>query len=102
MQILWNRILFNAFVPFRRLRQGDPLSPYLFILGMEKLDHLIEALIEERSWEPFMVSRQGLGLTNLFFADDLLLFSRATTQGVEILKKVLDSFCWISGHKVNK
>lgn len=83
----------EEFWPSRGMRQGDPLSPYQFVLKMEKLGHLIEGSIEEGSWEPLMLSRRGSGLYHLFFADDILLFGRANEKGASCLKQVLDTFC---------
>lgn len=47
---------------------------------------MIGASIEEGSREPIMLSHWGPGIFQLFFADDLLLFGRATIQGTDCLK----------------
>lgn len=80
MQLIWNGILLKEFIPSRGVRQRDPLSPYLFVLGMEKLGHMIESSIEQGSWHPLMFSHRRPGISHLFFADDLLFFGRATIQ----------------------
>lgn len=48
--ILWNGGKTQLFTPSRDARQGDPLSPYLFVLCIEQLNHIIEDIV-----------RQGLG-----------------------------------------
>ncbi|KAH1046923.1 hypothetical protein J1N35_037707 [Gossypium stocksii] len=56
---------------------------------MERLGHLIENSIEEGTWEPIRLSRQGPSVSHLFFADDLLLFGRATSQ-----EENCSEMCW--------
>ena len=54
-------------VPSRGLRQGDPLSPYLFLLCAEGLSALIKKAVVEGSMEGISVCRNGLALSHLFF-----------------------------------
>lgn len=84
------------------MREGDPLSPYLFILGMEWLGHLIEDAITRKEWELIQLSRNGPCVLHLFFADNLLLFCRASEVGVDCSRKTLDTFCHFTGNIVNK
>lgn len=75
LQILWNGEKTEPFKPSRGIRQGDPLSPYIFVLCMERLNQVIEAAIIEDKWKPIHASRGGPKLSNLFFADDIILFA---------------------------
>lgn len=57
LSILWNGKQLPSFKPGRGLRQGDPISPYLFILVMEKLSHMIQNEVHKGNWMPFILSR---------------------------------------------
>ncbi|XP_050378331.1 uncharacterized protein LOC126795560 [Argentina anserina] len=75
----------SSFSPSRGLRQGDPLSPYLFLLIGEVLSRHISA-DEADEIEPYMP-----GFSHLMFADDTILFTKATTDDCRALKKILDT-----------
>lgn len=70
--ILCNGNKSEGFVPKRGLRQGDHLSPYLFVLCMEVLGHKIQGAVEKGKWQPCRASQRGPNISHLFFADDLL------------------------------
>ncbi|XP_010471448.1 PREDICTED: uncharacterized protein LOC104751234 [Camelina sativa] len=92
MSLLINGERTEAFRPLRGLRQGDPLSPYLFVLCLERLCHLIEGSIEEKKWKPISLSRGGPKLSHICFADDLILFAEASVSQVRVIHSVLESF----------
>ncbi|CAN0877256.1 LINE-1 retrotransposable element ORF2 protein [Linum grandiflorum] len=100
-QIQWNGGLSAPFQPGRGLRQGCPLSPYLFTLCVERLSNLIMEKISEGTWAPFSLGRGGPALSHLFFADDLVLFGNATIDQCLAIKDCLDRFCEASGQVVS-
>lgn len=59
MQVLWNGEALESFSPTRGIRQGDPISPYLFVLCTERLFHAIEKATEEGQWKPIQLLRGG-------------------------------------------
>ncbi|CAL1363580.1 unnamed protein product [Linum trigynum] len=101
MRLLWNGELSQPITPSRGVRQGDPLSPYLFVLCMERLSHRIDRAVQDKLWRPLKLSKDGPPLSHLFFADDLVLFAEAGGSQIRIIKQCLDDFCSSSGQRVN-
>lgn len=89
-----------SFKASKGIRQGDPLSPYLFVLCMEKFSHLIHCAVGEGKWKHLKASGSGPFISHLFFADDLIMFSKACCSQARILKKCLD-FCNLSSQEVS-
>ena len=88
-------------LPSRGIRQGDPLSPYLFILCMEILGHLIEEKCDEKRWTPVKSSINGVALLHLFFTDDLVLFVKADHINCSTIRDVLEAFCAKSSQSIS-
>ncbi|XP_012436383.1 uncharacterized protein LOC105762942 isoform X1 [Gossypium raimondii] len=68
---------------------------------MERFNHLIDSVIKGKNWEPLLLSRRCSTISQLFFADDLVLFCRADEKGVDCLNNILDTFCYYSGNRVS-
>ncbi|CAN1153049.1 LINE-1 retrotransposable element ORF2 protein [Linum perenne] len=84
----------------RGLRQGDPISPYLFIISMEVLSCLFERASADKKLQ-YHPQCKGVQVTHLSFADDLLVFTKANVEAVEEIKMVLDKFHKCSGLRFN-
>lgn len=100
--VLWNGEVSGDFHPSRGIRQGAPLAPYIFVLCMEKLSHMIVDSVHDRAWIPIKAGRSGPVISHLIFADDLLLFAEASVSQMTHVLQVLDVFCSSSGHQINK
>ncbi|KAM1965619.1 hypothetical protein ACFX15_045929 [Malus domestica] len=91
----------RAFKPSRGLRQGDPLSPYLFLIISEVLSLLISKAVQQGFLEGLKISASGPVLSHLLFADDTLIFLMATKQNCRNLSSLLQVFCRASGQQVS-
>lgn len=76
--ILLNGTPYGFFKPLRGLRQGDPLSPFLFILGAKVLSRLFAQAEGRGELHGIKVARQSSTISHLLFADDLMVFFRAS------------------------
>ena len=76
--------------------------PYLFVLCMERLGHLIRNVVGSRRWKPIKMSWYGPLISYLFFADDLVLFAFASLEQGEVIMECLNTFSTSSGQKIIK
>ncbi|GJR76090.1 zinc knuckle CX2CX4HX4C containing protein [Tanacetum coccineum] len=81
---------YEEFLGKRGLRQGDPLSPYLFTLVMEVLTLMLQRRVMETGSFSYHRYCDKLELINLCFADDLFLFAYGDVQSASIIKRALD------------
>ena len=80
LSILWIGNNLENFHPSRGIRQGDAICPYLFVLCMGRLGHLIHESVNVGKWKPIKLSRTGPSIFHLFFVDDLILFAEASVD----------------------
>jgi hypothetical protein len=87
--------------PKRGLRQGDPLSPYLFLLCAEGLSALFRKAERDSLIKGISICRGGARISHLFFADDSIIFCKANIANCAALQDVLNVYANASGQVVN-
>lgn len=92
-----NKRIGEYFTPSRGLQQGDPLSPYLFLLCTEGFGALIEEEIRTKALHGIQIIRNAPTLSHLFFVDDSLIFTRATETELRHLLGILETYHAASG-----
>jgi len=86
----------------RGLRQGDPLSSFLFLLATEGFNVLMSAMVGAHLFSGYGVGQVGdVRLTHLQFADDTIIIGEKSWQNVHSMRAMLLLFENISGLKVN-
>lgn len=100
-KILWNGDRTDSFCSSRGIRQGDPLSPYLFVLCMDVPFHIISDRVSGGMWKPMRAERNGPLISHLMFADDLILITEANERQMECVLECLNKFSNLSSQKVS-
>jgi hypothetical protein len=87
-----NGVLHGYFKGKRGLRQGDPLSPYLFTLVMEILTLIIHRRVTLFELFTYHHKCSNLNIINLCFADDLILFAHGDVNSAHVIMNALEEF----------
>ena len=74
------------------IKQGDPLSPYLFLLCAEGLSVMLRKAEATRSFKGVVSCQHGVTISHLLFVDDRLLFYQATVQECQVLLNILSQY----------
>ncbi|KAI5349989.1 hypothetical protein L3X38_002880 [Prunus dulcis] len=91
----------RKFKPSKGLRQGDPILPYLFLIVSDVLSLLIQSAVSNELLQGIKMGNRAPTLSHLMFADDTLIFLKASTQNCKNLVMLLNAYCYASGHQVN-
>lgn len=97
-----NGELSDLIKPERGLRQGDPQSPYLFLLCAEGFSALLCQAENEGRLKGVKVCQRALSVSHLLFADDSLILFRANEGDAQHLQGFLDLYEESSGQMINK
>nr|XP_027075819.1 uncharacterized protein LOC113699652 [Coffea arabica] len=87
--------------PSRGIRQGDPLSPYLFIICAERLSCLIHKAVAKKELTGIKICKDSPTISHIFFAYDSLLCCQATKQEARKVKSILKKYGKALGQVVN-
>jgi hypothetical protein len=97
-----NGVLSHEFRPTRGIRQGDPISPYLFLLCSEGLSCLLRSIGPMHISRGVRVGVHSPWISNLLFADDCIVFTEASRRGADRLKEILEKYNMGLGQLVNR
>ena len=89
------------FEPSHGIRQGDPISPYLFLLCAEALTCCLKKEEANKRLQGVQITTTAPIISHLLFADDSLLLFKATSVCADVVSRVLTNYCAASGQLVN-
>jgi hypothetical protein len=99
--LLINGGIFSNFIPSRGLRQGDPLSPNLFILGSEVLLRIIDKEVNLGRMNGVKIGVSAPPITKLCYGDDSILFCGARMEEVRTLMSCINTYYSWSDQSIN-
>lgn len=100
--ILVNSTRYGFFHSTKGFKQGDPLSPALFILGDEVLSRSLYNLHYHHQYYGFHIDWKGPQINHLSFADDNIIFTTGRRATLRLIMKILVSYKVVFGQLINK
>lgn len=97
-----NGELTESIAPSRGLRQGDPISPYLFLICAEGFSTLLNAAEERGDLAGVKICQAAPSINHLLFADDSLLLLKIDEGSAQCLQNILELYEDCSGQVINK
>lgn len=99
---VWYSITINGsregfFTSTQGLKQGDPLSPSLFILEAEVLSRQLNNLLNNERFTSFTMSRNGPQITHLAYADDIVIFCGGNRRSIKAVMNQIHKYEMSSG-----
>lgn len=91
----------GSLIPSRGLRQGDPMSPYLFLICADVFSNMLSKAAIENYIHGAWICKGAPRISHLFFADDSILFARANLQECSKIADIISMYERASGQKVN-
>lgn len=101
-QIKINTDVTDTIIPQRGLRQGDPISPYIFLICTERFSALLHKAELNGSLTGIKICRGAPSVSQLLFADDSLLLMEANSSNAQEVNRILNTYEACSGQMINK
>ncbi|CAM8972135.1 unnamed protein product [Rhodiola kirilowii] len=99
--VLWDDSSFGHFKSNQGVRQGDPLSPALFVICMEVFSRMIHQGDRSGRIKPFFTKVGAVQVSHLLYADDMLIFTNGSKLSYERLFVIINLYCANSGQQLN-
>lgn len=99
--IIINGVRHGFFHSTRGLKQGDPLSPSLFIIGAELLSRILNNLFHHQHYKGFNMVITGPQINHLSFADDIIIFTSGEKVSLQLIMKTLSTYEMVSDQLIN-
>lgn len=91
----------EEFQSTRGVKQGDPLSPLLFIMAQQIFSFNLKKMEKNGNMKPYKLGRNIQAVSHLFFADDMLLFSNGRIRSLKNLRDMLQKYEHSSGQRIH-